>query len=309
MKYMTKPTVVLTYPINQKSIDKNLKPFANVIIADSKTKLDKALPKADGLITLLADKITAELISKAPKLRVIGNYAVGVDNIDLKSCKKRNIAVVNTPRVLTRATAELAVSLLFAAARRITEGDRMCRAGKFKGWKPELLQGIRLEGRHSLIVGTGRIGNETGKLFKALGMSVDYVRSNDSKHVIKNKLKKAQILSLHLPLTPETHHWLNKSRIKLLPHDAIVINTARGPVVDEDALIDALKNKKIFAAAFDVYEREPSIPISLRKLQNVVLSPHLGSATVETRKEMADAVTTGVMAVLSGKKPWNLLNH
>jgi glyoxylate reductase len=300
---MNKPKVVLTYPIHRELIEKELKPYAEVHIGPQ--AMAKHLSTADALISLLTFPVTDKLLAQAPRLKVVGNCAVGVDNIDLAACLKRGIAVINTPGVLTRATAELTLALLLASARRFPEGEELCRKNQFKGWVPDLLLGQELRGRKAILVGKGKIGRETGKLFKALGIRVDWITRTDSEAQIRTKLRGAQILSLHVPLTPETFHWLNAERLRFLPKDAIVLNTTRGPVIDEKALIQALKKKAIFAAGLDVFEREPEIPAELRRLKNAVLLPHLGSATQETRAAMARLAITGVLAVLSGKRPKN----
>lgn len=298
----TKPRIVLTYPIHHEVIETELKPYADVKLVTDPKKLPRALAKADGLITLLTQPVGDSLLAQAPLLRVVGNMAIGVDNIDLQACARRGIQVVNTPDVLTRATAEIAAALLLAAAKRIPEGEALCRKGQFKGWTPDLLLGLELKGRRAVIVGKGRIGQETGRLFKALGLKVEFVTRMDSTSEIEKKLKRAQVLSLHIPYQKITHHWLSRQRIALLPKDSIVINTARGPIIDEKALIQALQQKKIFAAGLDVFEREPEIPKALRQLPNVVLLPHLGSATQETRRAMASLVVRGTLGILSGKR-------
>lgn len=302
-----KPKIVLTYPIHPRVISQVLKPAGQVILAETPAKLSRALPQADALITLLTDRVDEKLLSRARRLRVVGNVAVGVNNIDLGACARRRIRVVNTPDVLTRATAELALTLLLSAARRVPEGERLCRSGRFKGWAPDLLLGHELHGRMAVLVGQGRIGKKAAQFFRALGVQVSFITRKDSDAQIARKLKQAQILSLHLPLTSETRHWLSARRIACLPRDAIVINTSRGPLVDEKALIRALKSKRIYAAGLDVYEHEPRIPPALRKLQNVVLLPHVGSATEETREAMARLAAEGVVGVLRGKLPWNLV--
>jgi glyoxylate reductase len=297
-----KPQIILTDPIHPEVITHELKPYARVKLVQDPKKLPQALKTADALITLLTQPVTQELLAHAPHLKVVGNLAIGVDNIDLKACARQGITVVNTPDVLTRATAELAITLLLAAAKRVPEGETLCRKGQFKGWKPDFLLGLELKGRRAVLVGNGRIGNETAKLMKALGIQVQFITRKDSNAQILKKLKQAQILSMHTPLTPSTRHWLNERRLVCLPEDAIVINTARGAVIDEQALIRALQKRKIFAAGLDVFEYEPKIPKSLCQLPNVVLLPHLGSATRETRKAMARLVVQGTLGVLSGKR-------
>ena len=302
---MSRPTIVLTYPIHKKLIKELLSPKAKVIIATTLRSQIQALAEADALITLVTHPVNEALLRHAPRLKVVGNMAVGIDNIDLKACARRGIKVVNTPNVLTRSTAETAVALLFAAARRFAEGYLLCHRGEPWKWAPDMLLGLELKGRHAVIVGPGRIGSETARLFRALGLSAEFISRRDSVSGIRRKLARAQVLSIHTPLTPITRHWLNSERLELLPRDAIVINTSRGPVIDERALIRALKNHRIFAAGLDVYEQEPHIPLALRKLKNAVLLPHLGSATETARADMARLVMTGVLAILSGKRPSN----
>jgi glyoxylate reductase len=300
-----KPTVVVTHPLFGAVIDRDLRPHARVILARTRAALLRALPKADGLVTLLLDRVDDALLARAPRLRAVGNVAVGVNNIDLAACARRGVRVCNTPKVLTRATAETALALLLAAARRLPEGERLCRSGRFRGWEPDMLLGLELKGRNAVIVGPGRIGRETGRLLRALGLTVEYVGRGEPEARLRARLRRAQVLSIHLPLTRETRHWLDARRLALLPRDAIVVNTSRGPVIDEKALIRALAGRRIFAAGLDVYEREPVIPASLRRLPNAVLLPHLGSATRETREAMARAAVTGVIGILRGKRPWN----
>ena len=221
------------------------------------TQDPKRVSEAEGLVSLLSHTIDQKFLARAPKLKVVANYAVGLNNIDQKECARRGIQVCNTPGVLTRATAELTLALLLAAARRFPEGQALCRTGRFRGWAPDLLLGHELLGRHAVLLGRGRIGLETARLFRALGMSVEFITREDSTRSIAQKLKRAQVLSLHAPLTPQTQYWLSKERLALLPRDAIVLNTARGPLIDERALADALRKRRVFAAGLDVFEREP----------------------------------------------------
>lgn len=284
-----------------------LAPDANVITLSkpSSASLARAAKKSDGILTLLSTPIPEDVLKSAPFLRVVGTMSAGLDHIDLAACKRHGVAVVHTPRVLTRATAELTLALLLAVARRLPEGEALCRKGRFKGWVPDMLQGLELKGRRALVVGRGPIGREVARLYKALGLRAQILPRHPSHATVLNALKRAQVLSLHLPLTSETHHWLNARRICALPRDAIVINAARGPVVDEKALITALKARAVFGAGFDVYEREPEIPKPLRRLPNVVLLPHLGSATIETRARMAEMTVQGVLTELAGRKAPN----
>lgn len=301
----SRPLVVLTHPFIADIIDAELRPSVRIRIARDPQHLLELVRDADALITRFSDPVTEKLLAKAPNLKVIGNFAVGVDNIDFNACKKRGIRVCNTPDVLTRATAELTLALLLAAARRLPEGEALCRGNGFKGWAPDLLLGLELRGRTAVLVGRGRIGRETAKLFRGIGLKVEWITRGDTQARIRSQLKKAQILSLHTPLTPETHHWLNSRRLALLPSDAVVLNTTRGPVVDEIALIQALRERRIFAAGLDVYEREPHIPTALRNLPNVVLLPHLGSATIQARENMAHLAISGILGILNGKAPNN----
>ena len=259
----------------------------------------RALKEAEGLIVLLSHPVTARIISAMPRLRCLGTYSVGTNHIDQAACRTREIPIVNTPDVLTRATAELAAALLLAAARRLPEGEALCRKGRFKGWTPDLLLGLELQGRHAVLLGEGRIGRETARIFQGLGLTTEFINRRDTGRDINQKLARAQVLSLHCPLTPETHHWLDAKRLRLLPRDAIVLNTARGEVIDEKALIFTLKARRIFAAGLDVFEEEPKIPASLRQLPNVVLAPHLGSATQITRARMLEVVVRGVTGTLA----------
>lgn len=285
-----------------RAIDEELPGF-DLVRADL-AELDEALPSADALICLLTLPVDEALLARAPRLRVVGNHAVGVDNIDLAACRARGIAVVNTPDVLTRSTAELALTLLLAAARRIGEGERLVRAGDWTGWAPDQLLGLELAGRHAVIVGPGRIGEETARLFEAIGLSVERLGRADDREV-DAALARAEVLSLHMPLSAETRGWLSAARIAQLPRDAIVINTARGPIVDEGALASALAARRLFAAGLDVYEREPEIDMRLRELENVVLLPHLGSATRSAREGMAGLCARGVRQALAGEQPPN----
>jgi glyoxylate reductase len=268
-------------------------------------ELDVALPDADALVCLLTLRVDDALLARAPKLRVVGNVAVGVDNIDLDACRARGVAVVNTPDVLTRATAELALALLLAAARRTGEGERLVRAGAWDGWAPDQLLGLQLLGRRALIVGPGRIGAETQRLFEGVGLVCERLTRGAGDAEIDAALSRAQVLSLHVPLSDETRGWLSRERIARLPRDAIVLNTARGPIVDERALAEALADRRIFAAGLDVYEQEPAVHEGLLALDNVVLLPHLGSATREAREGMVRLSTSGVAAILAGDDPPN----
>lgn len=304
----TKPLILLTYPIAPEIQRQALGRRFRTQVARSRADFEKRVAGASAIVTLVKDPVSARLLDGAPHLKAVGNFAVGLDNIDLGACAKRGIRVVNTPKVLSRATAECALALLLACARRIPEGEALCRAGRFKGWAPDLLLGLELRGRTAVIVGPGRIGTETARLFRGVGLKVRFIGPKTKPADQNRLLRQAQILSLNTPLTRETRHWLNARRLGLLPRDAIVINTSRGPVIDEQALIRVLKRRRIFAAGLDVFEREPEIPVALRRLPNAVLLPHVGSATREARTAMAQTVLEGVAGILNGKRPWNEVN-
>lgn len=273
----------------------------------------------DAILCLLSDKIDREFFEHCgPQLRAVANFAVGFDNIDLSEASKRGVAVSNTPGVLTRATAELAWALIFAAARHIPRMDRFVRAGKFVGWEPSGFLGIELKGKTLGIVGAGRIGVETAKIGAALGMKILYFSRDKKyqlekeisakKHHLKDLLKKSDIVSLHVALTSQTHKMIAAQELKLMKPNAILINTARGPVVDESALYQALKKKQIFAAGLDVYEKEPQVLKGLLSLENVVLAPHVGSATFETRRKMSIIAAENILKALQGQVPRHCLN-
>lgn len=280
--------------------------------AISKKELIKNAKDADALITLLSDKIDKEIIDNLPKCKVIANYAVGYNNIDIQYAKSKNIVVTNTPDILTDSTADLAMAILLTCSRRIIEGETYVRAGKFDGWKPNLLLGYEFRNKTFGIIGAGRIGQATAVRAKAFGMKIIYYNrsqkenfeneQNAKKVSLNQLLKTSDFISVHLPLTPQTFHLLNKENLKLLKKNAIIINTARGEVVDENELIKLLKTNKIYAAGFDVYENEPAINKELLKLKNVLVLPHIGSATIEARNAMAKLVADNVISVLKHKK-------
>ena len=284
----------------------------------SKEEIIKGARDASALISLLSDRIDSEVISSLPKLKVIANYAVGYNNIDIEEAKRRKIRVTNTPGALTDATADLTMALLLATSRRIVEGDRLVREHKFEGWKPGLLKGPALKGKILGIIGMGRIGKTVASRAHAFGMNIVYhnrkplLQSEEEelcvKHVsLEELLKSSDFISLHVPLMGETYHLLNEKRLSLIKPESIIINTSRGAVIDEKALIKALKDGKLAGAGLDVYEEEPFVPQELIDLPNVVLLPHLGSATNEARREMAIMVGRNVAAVLEGKEPPNLV--
>ncbi len=279
----------------------------------SKKELISNIKNSDAVISLLSDKIDKEIIDGMKKCKIIANYAVGFNNIDIEYAKSKNIIVTNTPDVLTDSTADLAFTLLLAAARRMKEGEKLISKKKFKGWEPKLLLGIELNDKVLGIVGAGRIGSAVAKRAQAFGMKIIYNSRTKNlflekelkakKVTLNNLLKKSDFISLHVPLTDKTFHLINKQNLKLLKKRSVFINTARGEIVDEKELIKLLKRKKIFAAGFDVYENEPKINPELLKLDNVILLPHLGSGTFEARNEMSLLAAKNILSVLKGKSP------
>lgn len=275
-------------------------------------ELIKKAKHADGIISLLTDSIDKDVIDSLKNCKVIANYAVGFNNVDCKYAAEKGIKVTNTPDVLTASTADLTLALTLACSRRIVESEKYMHAGNFVGWKPKLFLGVELTGKNFGILGSGRIGEAAAMRAKAFGTNILYYsRSRNerlekltgAKKVSLDKLLKASdIVSLHLPLNENTFQILSKEKLSLLKKSAILINTARGELVNEKHLIKMLKSKKLFAAGFDVYEGEPNINPELFKLNNVVLLPHIGSATEEARGKMSLLAAKNVIAVLSGKK-------
>lgn len=265
------------------------------------------------LIPLLTEQIDKEIIDRMEKCKIIANYAVGYNNIDIEYAKKKNIIVTNTPDVLTESTADLAITLALACARRLNEGAELIYKRKFKGWKPKLLLGVELKGKYFGILGAGRIGTATAKRASAFGTKIIYYdtkrnseleKSTGAKKVsLPSLIQKSDFLSVHLSLNKETYHFLNKKRLSLLKSTSIIVNTSRGEIIDEKSLIEMLKKKKIFAAGLDVFENEPKVNAELLRLKNVIVLPHLGSATVEARNGMTELAVSNVINVLKGRKP------
>lgn len=268
---------------------------------------------AQALICLLADRVDASFFAACPDVKVVAVYAVGVNNVDLAAAARAGVWVTNTPDVLTEATADLTLALLLAVTRRVVEGDRLVREGKFSGWRPDLLLGVGLSGKKLGVVGFGRIGQAVAKRARSFGLEVLY--NSRKRHLegegegmrfvgdLDELVAQVDFLSLHCPLTPETFHLMDRSRLLRMKPGAFLINVARGEVVDEGALVEVLRSGHLAGAGLDVYEREPHLHPGLAELPNVVLLPHLGSATRETREAMADLVVDNVLAVLEGKPP------
>ena len=285
----------------------------------TKEELLEIIPGQDAVITMLANPIDSEVIGAGQKLKVIANYAVGFNNIDLAAATARGIAVVNTPDVLTAASADFAWALLLATARRVVEGDALVRAGRFAGWAPELHLGVEVHGKTVGIVGAGRIGQAVAKRARGFAMRILYHNRTRLPEDVERELgleyadldallKEADFVSLHCPLTPETRHLIGERELGLMKPTAVLINTARGPVVDEGALVQALREGRVYGAGLDVFENEPALHPGLAELPNVVLAPHIASAGRETRLQMVDLVVSDVLAVLKGQRPRNLVN-
>lgn len=286
---------------------------------------DAPLPRAEllrraagaaGIIAMLSEKIDDELLTAAgPALRIVANYAVGYDNIDLEACRRRGVRATNTPGVLTNATADIAWALILATARRVVEGDRLMRTGQWRGWSPMELLGVELSGATLGILGAGRIGSAVARRAVGFEMRVIYCHPRANAELervcgarrveLDELVRESDVLSLHAPMRPGNHHLLSRARLEQMKPTAILINTARGPLLDEAALVEFLRERRIAAAGFDVYEHEPRLSPGLSDLPNVVLLPHLGSATTATRARMAEMAAQNVLAVLAGREPPN----
>ncbi|OGF64562.1 D-glycerate dehydrogenase [Candidatus Giovannonibacteria bacterium RIFCSPHIGHO2_01_FULL_45_24] len=293
-------------------------PEDRVLTKDELIKQVKQV-KPDAVLALLTDKLDAEVFEAAAGVKIFANMAVGFDNVDVAAAKKAGIMVANTPGVLTDTVAEHTFALMLAIAHRVSEGDRFARAGKYHGWEPMMLLGTDLSQKVVGILGLGRIGSRVvhhaAKGFDARVIYYDVKRNEDFEKEIgaefratpEEVLKEADFVSIHVPLLSQTRHLINAERLKLMKPTAYLINTSRGPVVDEKALAEALKNGIIKGAALDVFENEPAIEPELLKLENIILTPHIASATEETRAKMAELAAENIIAALSGKEPPNLV--
>jgi glyoxylate reductase len=278
------------------------------------TRLAAIVKPYHALLTTLADSVSKKVLQAAPQLECVANYAVGFNNIDCATAKELGIWVTNTPEVLTEATADIVWALLLACARRVPEGERLVRSGKFKGWQPLMLLGLDLSGKTLGLYGFGRIGQAVARRGRGWGMKVLYhqrhkagrarEKSLKAHYVSFDKLlKQSDFLSVNAPLTPETRHRFTGKEFQKMKRTAVFINTARGPIHDEKALVRALQRRIIHSAGLDVYEQEPRIHPSLLRLDNCTLLPHLGSGTVETRHRMALLAFENIHLALSGRKP------
>jgi len=280
-------------------------------------RLAGELATADALVTLLTERIDAALLDAAPRLRVVANVAVGYDNVDVAAATARGVCVANTPDVLTEATADLAFALALTAARRLGEGERLVRAGRWTGWALDQLLGVDVWGRTLGLVGLGRIGLAMARRGRGFGMDVIYAAPREApgaddvgaRRVPLDVLfEAADVVSLHCPLTPETRDLVDARRLALMKPTAVLVNTARGGCVDEAALADALRRGALAGAGLDVFAAEPAIDRALLDEERVVLAPHIGSATTTARTRMGELCASAVRAVLSGEAPPNLVD-
>jgi glyoxylate reductase len=319
--------IFITRPIPQAGIQK-LKDKGYEIVINEAARDRIATPEeiiagvkgTDAVLSVLTDKITAEAMDAGlPTLKIVANYAMGFDNIDIEAAKQRNVMVTNTPGVLTETVAEHSFALMMAIAHRIPEADKFARAGKFTAWGPELFLGADLCHKTLGIIGLGRIGSRVA-LHAAKGFEMkvlyydpkpnpDFEKEFGAVYVadIDELLPQCDFVSIHVPLTDSTRHLINEERLKKMKPSAYLINTSRGPVVDEKALAQALKNGVIKGAALDVFEFEPEITPELKELDNVVLTPHIASATIGTRSKMAELAATNIIEALEGREPPNLV--
>jgi glyoxylate reductase len=319
----TKPRVFVSQPIAQGALDR-LRAIADVKInADSskiiaKSKLIAAVKKCDILFSLLHDTVDRAVLAANPKLRAVASMTITPDRIDVAEATRRGIAVTVIRPIVAEATADMHFALMLAVARRMIEGDRLVRAGKFPGSQSNYLAGSFVYGKTIGLIGAGRIGQATARRARGFGMRVIYwgprrkpeaERELQMEHMpLDQLLAEADFVSLHPALNAETRHMISDRQFALMKPSAFIINTSRGPVIDEKALMRALKNKRIAGAGLDVFESEPRLPPALRKMKNVVLTPHLGSAVLELRDVMANIVVDNIQALIDGRAPPNCVN-
>jgi glyoxylate reductase len=313
-----RPRVLVTWPVAESALARLRERCEVAVLAAAEARepgrLRVALAGADALLCLVTERVDETLLAHAPRLRVVANMAVGYDNVDVGAATARGIAVTNTPGVLDDATADLAIALMLAVARRVVEGDRMVRAGGFCGWSPDLLVGTDVAGKTLGIVGLGRIGTATARRAAlGFGMRVLYCARSAKpgaerelgarRASLEDLLGASDFVSIHVPLTEDSRHLLDRAALARMPPRAILVNTSRGAVIDEEALVEALRAGRLAGAGLDVYEHEPRLAAGLAELPNVVLLPHVGSATRETRERMAHRAVDNVLAVLDGRPP------
>jgi glyoxylate reductase len=285
----------------------------------TRDELLAGLQGKQALLCLLTERIDGDLLDASPELRVVANLAVGYDNVDIAAATARGVVVTNTPDVLTDATADLTWALILSAARRVVEGDTLVRSGRWTGWSPTQLLGASLTGKTLGIFGMGKIGAAVARRARGFAMSVVYTNRTRNQTMeaelgarpvtFDELLEQSDVLAIHAPSTPETHHVIDEAALARMRPGAILVNTARGTLVDEAALVRALKSRRIAAAGLDVFEREPQLAPGLTELDNVVLLPHLGSATAEARAAMVELCCRNILAVLAGEPPVTPLNQ
>ena len=317
-----KKKVVLTQVYQQSALKKLRDRFQLIIAEQSPEDLKKILrdnPDTQALISFLSDDINREIISCGKNLKIIANYAVGYNNIDVEYARERGIYVTHTPDILTDATADLTMALILAVSRRIVEADEFLRQGLFEGWKAELMLGKELRGAVLGIIGMGRIGQATVVRARGFGMKIVYY-DHTRKTGLEKKLgvesrrfielvRTSDVISVHIPYSPDVHHLFNRDVFDLMKPDAIFINAARGPLMDEACLAEKLEKNELFGAGLDVYEDEPRVNEKLKGLKNAVLVPHIGSATTRARERMALMTVESVCQALEGEEPAHLIRE
>ena len=319
---MTRWNVYVTNEIPKAALDR-LEEFCDIEVNRTglvlkRSELLEKVKGRDAVLSLLTDPIDAEVMDAAKGVKIFANYAVGSNNIDIPSATERGIMVSNTPGVLTDTTAEMAWALLFSVARRVVESDKYSRMGNYKGWGPMLFLGQDVMNKTVGVIGAGRIGLSFAKRAKAFDMTVLYTdiaanpefeKETGGQFVsLETLLKESDFVSIHTPLLPETHHLMSEREFKLMKNTAILINTSRGPVVDEAALVKALKSGEIWGAGLDVYEFEPEFAEGLLELDNAIVCPHIASATIDTRTKMGMIAVSNILAAMKGELPPTCLN-
>jgi glyoxylate reductase len=321
---MSRPNVLVTRPIMDEPLAR-LRTRCDVTVHENefgipRDELLEVVAGRDALITMLTERVDAELLAAAgPQLKIVANHAVGFDNVDVAACTAAGVLATNTPDVLTETTADTAFALVLAASRRIGEGERFLRARTPWIWGPLMMLGQDVHHKTIGVVGFGRIGQAVARRARGFGMTVLYADAiqlpaeveaeTDARRVeLDDLLDRADVISIHTNLTPETRHLFSTEQFRRMKPTAVLVNTSRGPVVDEEALADALATGEIFAAGLDVFEREPEVTERLLELENAVVIPHLGSATVDTRNAMGDLAVDNVFAAIDGTRPPTLLD-
>lgn len=318
-----KPKVLVTHRLLHEAIE-YLNKHVDLEVGTQKAFLTKEeliekVKDKEGILPLLTARIDKDVMDAAPMLKIIANCSVGYDNIDIEYARRKGIMVTNTPGVLTETTADLSWALILAVARKIPQADAFARANKYLGWELDLFLGKEITGKCLGIIGMGRIGKAIAQRAMGFQMKIIYTDPKELSEEFRKKynafcvpldelLRTADIVTIHTTLNPQTHHLISRGQLRLMKKDAILVNVSRGPVVDELALAEALEEEQIWAAGLDVYEREPEIEERLLSLDNVVLLPHIGSATYETRLKMAMMAVKNLVQGLSGQKPDNLVS-